>query len=83
MAEFVEDVGRYVFNRRAGTVTTVMRSTDAEGRITERVTHCTTVQIFKDWCAEMRKCEAEIDAHLARQNIVAMGDYRRDHAETA
>lgn len=82
MAEFVEDVGRYVFNRKAGTVLTIMRTTDAEGRITESVTHCTTIQIFKDWCAAMRACEAEIDAHLARENVVAMGDFRR-HADTA
>lgn len=82
MAEFVEEVGRYVFNRKAGTVATVMRSYDADGRIVERVTHCTTIQIFKGWCAQVRAVEAEIDAHLARENVVAMSDYR-DQADTA
>ena len=82
MAEFVDAGGRYIFDPATGTVKTVMRIRDAQGRVTEQVTHCTTVQIFKVWCAEMRAVEAEIDAHLSRENIVAMAGFRR-HADRA
>lgn len=81
MPEFVERGGRYIFDANAGTVKTVMIIKDAGGRVSEQITHCTTVQIFKAWCAEMRNVEAEIDAHLARQNVVSLE--ARRHADTA
>ena len=83
MPEFVEHGGRYIFDAKAGTVKTVMIIKDASGRTTEAITHCTTVQIFKAWCAEMRAVEAEIDAHYGRQNVYGMDGARRHAADTA
>jgi hypothetical protein len=77
MAEFVESLGRYVYDAAKGTVATVMRRTDAAGHVTEVVTHITTVQIFLAWAAEMRAVEADILRHQARQNVVELGDFRR------
>lgn len=82
MAEFVESIGRYVFDAANGTVATVMAKKDADGRITEHVTHITTVQIFLKWCAEMRAVEADIVRHMGRQNVVELSDFR-GHADTA
>jgi hypothetical protein len=86
MAEFVEGIGRYVYDAAAGTVATVMRKRDASGNVTETLTHVATVQTFLAWCAEMRAIEAEILRHQGRQNVVEMSDYRgaaQDHADTA
>jgi len=82
LAEFVESLGRWVFDPAKGTVATVMTRKDADGRVTEHVTHITTVQIFLAWAAEMRVVEADILRHMGRQNVVAMSDYR-DQADTA
>jgi hypothetical protein len=86
MAEFVESLGRYVYDAAAGTVATVMKRTDAHGKVTETLTHVATVQTFLAWCAEMRAIEAEILRHQSRQNVVEMSDFRgaaQDHADTA
>lgn len=86
MAEFVESLGRYVYDAAAGTVATVMKRRDASGNVSETVTHITTVQIFMCWAAEMRAVEAEILRHQSRQNVVEISDFRgvaQDHAETA
>ncbi len=82
MAEFVEGIGRYVYDPARGTVATVMKRGDANGHVTEVVTHYATVQTFLAWCAEMRAVEAEILRHQGRQNVVAMSEYR-DQADTA
>ena len=79
--EFVEAGGRYVPDYSNNTMKTVMRYTDADGCITERVTHCTTFQIFKYWAAQMREAEALIDAHLEPQNVLSMSDYKRHAAD--
>ena len=81
MAEFVEAGGRYVFDREQGVVRTVLVRTDSSGRVVEDVAYVATIQCFKYWCAQMRACEAEIDAHLRRENVVAMSDFRV-HADT-
>ena len=77
MAEFVEGIGRYVYDAAKGTVATVMTRKDANGHATEHVTHITTVQIFLAWAAEMRAVEADIMRHLGRQNVVELDDFRR------
>jgi hypothetical protein len=77
MAEFVEGIGRYVYDAAKGTVATVMKRTDAQGKITETLTHVATVQTFLAWCAEMRAVEADILRHQGRQNVVELGDFRR------
>jgi hypothetical protein len=77
VAEFVEGIGRYVYDAAKGTVATVMTRRDADGRTTETVTHITTVQIFLAWCAAMREVEGDIMRHQARQNVVELGDFRR------
>jgi hypothetical protein len=77
MAEFVEGIGRYVYDAAAGTVATVMRKRDASGSVTETLTHVATVQTFLAWCAEMRAIEAEILRHQARQNVVELDGFRR------
>jgi hypothetical protein len=82
LAEFVEGVGRYVYDAARGTVATVMTRRDANGHATEHVTHVATVQTFLAWAAEMRAVEADILRHMGRQNVVAMSDYR-DQADTA
>jgi hypothetical protein len=82
VAEFVEGIGRYVYDAAKGTVATVMTRRDADGRPTEHVTHITTVQIFLAWCAAMREVEGDIMRHQARQNVVEMSDYR-GQADTA
>lgn len=83
MAEFVETGGRYEFDRESGVVRTIMVRKDASGRAVEEVAFAATIQCFKYWCAQMRACEAEIDAHLRRENIVAMSDFLRHAADTA
>ena len=80
--EFVEAGGRYITDFTTNTVKTVMRYVDADGCVTERITHCTTFAIFKQWASSMRDAEAAIDAHLARENVTSMSDYKR-HADTA
>jgi hypothetical protein len=77
VAEFVEGIGRYVYDAARGTVATVMTRKDADGRPTEHVTHITTVQIFLAWAAEMRAVESDIMRHMGRQNVVELGDFRR------
>lgn len=77
MAEFVEGIGRYVYDAAQGTVATVMRKRDACGSVQETVTHITTVQIFLAWCAAMREVEGDIMRHQARQNVVELDDFRR------
>jgi hypothetical protein len=77
MAEFVESIGRYVYDAAKGTVATVMVRRDASGHVTEYVTHYATVQTFLAWAAEMREVEQEILRHQARQNVVELGDFRR------
>ncbi len=77
MAEFVEGIGRYVYDAANGTVATVMRKRDANGHATEYVTHITTVQIFLAWCAAMREVEGDIMRHQARQNVVELDGFRR------
>jgi hypothetical protein len=77
MAEFVEGIGRYVYDASKGTVATVMTRIDADGRVTETVTHYATVQTFLAWAAEMRAVEQEILRHMGRQNVVELGDFRR------
>lgn len=81
MAEYVEPCGRYVFDADQGVVRTIMIKKDASGKTTEEAVFVATVQVFKYWCAQMRACEAEIDAHLRRENVVAMSDFQR-HADT-
>jgi len=83
MAEFVEAGGRYEFDPATQTVRTVLICTDASGRPVSEVRYITTVQIFKAWCAEMRACEAEIDRHMGRENVVVMGDFQRHAADSA
>lgn len=82
MAEFVEGIGRFVFDAANGTVATVMRRRDAYGNVTESLTHVATVQVFLAWAAEMRAVEGDILRHLGRQNVVEMSDYR-GQADTA
>lgn len=82
MAELVETGGRYVFDPEQNIVKTIMVRRDASGRAVEEVAFAATIQCFKYWCAQMRACEAEIDAHLRRENIVAMSDFR-PQADTA
>jgi hypothetical protein len=77
VAEFVEGIGRYVYDAAKGTVATVMSRRDADGRVTETVTHITTVQIFLAWCAAMREVEGDIQRHQARQNVVELDGFRR------
>ncbi len=76
MAEFVEAIGRYVYDASKGTVATVMTRRDAAGNVTEVVTHYATVQTFLAWAAEMRAVEQEILRHLGRQNVVELGEFR-------
>lgn len=83
VTEFVESVGRFIVDVPAGTVKTVMRIKDADGCVTESVTHCCTLQVFKRWCSIYRDAEAEIDAYLGRQNVVGMDGLRRHAADTA
>ena len=82
MAEFVEAGGHYVFDPATNTVKTIMVSTDASGRPVSEVRYVTTVQIFLAWAANMRAVEHEIHAHMGRENVVAIDDFRR-HADTA
>ena len=82
MAEFVEAGGHYVFDPASNTVKTVLICTDASGKPVSEVRYITTVQIFLAWAANMRAVEQEIYAHMGRENVVAMGDFRR-HADTA
>jgi len=83
VAEFVEGIGRYVYDAAGGTVATVMRKRDAAGTVTETLTHVATVQTFLAWCAAMRAVEADILRHQARQNVVTMSDFAADHAATS
>ena len=77
MAEFVERIGRYVYDAAAGTVATVMCKKDASGHVTEYVTHYATVQTFLAWAAEMRAVEQDILRHMGRQNVVELDGFRR------
>jgi hypothetical protein len=77
VAEFVEGIGRYVYDAANGTVATVMRRRDAYGNVTETLTHVATVQTFLAWAAEMRAVEADILRHMGRQNVVELDDFRR------
>ena len=82
MAEFVDALGRYIYDPAAGTVSTVLRKRDAAGNVTEVLAYVCTVQTFLAWAAEARAVEAEIMRHQGRQNVVEMSDYR-DQADTA
>lgn len=82
LAEHVELGGGYILDTTSKTVRTMMAAPQADGSVVFEIRFVATYQTFLAWLAKAKEIEVQISEDLARENVVAIDDFRR-HADTA